>query len=377
MSRSNLDSPDFEALAQPGIRGLRAYDPGHDVVALRQRFGDALVELGSNENPHGCSPRALEAAREALVLAHRYPDPLGAGLKRALSARLDWPTAGIGLGNGSHELLMQFAQLFAGPGAAVLASQHGFAVYALAARTVGAPLVLAPSLPPDADMPLGHDLEALAAACRPDVRLCYLCNPSNPIGTWFEPASLEAFLARLPRETVVVLDEAYIEYREPALAAHSRALLDRYPNLVLARTFSKIHGLAGLRVGYVLAQPSIVGLLERLRESFNVNAAALAAAEAALGDEAHVAQVRASTAAQREGLTAELRQRGWRVFPSATNFLLVEFGPDTAALEARLVGQGVILRPMGGYGLPHCLRITLGTPQENARLLAALDGLRA
>jgi histidinol-phosphate aminotransferase len=369
--------PDFEALAQPGIRGLRAYDPGHDVVALRQRFGPDLVELGSNENPFGCSPLALDAAREALALAHRYPDPLGMGLKRAISARLDWPVEGIVLGNGSHELLMQFAQVFAGPDAAVLASRHGFAVYGLAAKTVAAPLLLAESLPLSNPMPLGHDLDALVAACTPQVRLCYLCNPSNPIGTWFEPEVLENFLQRIRPDVVVVLDEAYIEYRDPAVAPRSLDLLRRHPNLVLARTFSKIHGLAGLRVGYALAHTGIVALVERLRESFNVNAAGLAAAEAALGDEAHVSDVRQRTSLGRLNLTRELRNRGYKVYPSATNFLLVEFGEDTADIEAVLVEQGVILRPMGGYGLPQCLRITIGAPAEKARLLAALDGLRA
>lgn len=369
-------SPDFEALAQPGIRGLRAYDPGHDVVALRERFGEQLVELGSNENPFGFSARVHDAIREVLPLLHRYPDPTGARLKRALSAQFDWPTEGIALGNGSHELLMQFAQVFAGPDAAVLASRHGFAVYGLAAKTVGAPLRLAESLPLSNPMPLGHDLDALLAACSPEVRLCYLCNPSNPVGTWFEVDALTSFLRRLPREVVVVLDEAYIEYRDPAVSMRSRDLLEDFPNLVLARTFSKIHGLAGLRVGYALADPSIIALLERLRESFNVNALGLAAAEAALGDTEHVSQVRQRTSQGRLNLTRELRARGCKVFPSATNFLLVEFGPDTTNIEAVLVEQGVILRPMAGYGLPECLRITIGTPDEKARLLAALDEAR-
>ncbi len=369
-------SPDFEALAQPGIRGLRAYDPGHDVVALRTRFGEQLVELGSNENPFGFSPRVLDAIQEALPLLHRYPDPTGARLKRALSVQFDWPVEGIVLGNGSHELLMQFAQVFAGPDAAVLASRHGFAVYALAANTVGAPLRLAESLPLSNPMPLGHDLDALLAACTPDVRLCYLCNPSNPVGTWFEVDALKSFLRRLPREVVVVLDEAYIEYRDPAVSMRSRDLLKDFPNLVLARTFSKIHGLAGLRVGYALANPSIIALLDRLRESFNVNALGLAAAEAALGDTEHVSQVRQRTSQGRLNLTRELRARGCKVFPSATNFLLVEFGPDTAKIEAALVKKGVILRPMAGYGLPECLRITIGTPDEKSRLLVALDEVR-
>ena len=368
--------PGADALARPALRGLPTYDPGHDLVGLRALHGAAIVELGANENPWGPSPRALEAARAALAEAHRYPDPRGAALKRALAARTGHPVAGIALGNGSHELLMQLAQAFAGPDAGVVASRYGFAVYALAAMAAGAPLALAPALPEDhPSMPLGHDLAALLAAVTPATRLVYLANPNNPTGTWFDSAALEAFLAALPPTALCVLDEAYAEFVDaPGLVDHA-PLMARFPRLVITRTFSKAHGLAGLRVGYALAHPAVVAVLERLRESFNVSAPAQAAAEAALADDAHLARVVAATRASRDALAQALRAQGRRVLPSQGNFVLVRFGARTAAIEAALVARGIVLRPMGGYGLGEWLRITCGTPEENAALLAALEAV--
>ncbi|MGY0504533.1 histidinol-phosphate transaminase [Luteimonas sp. e5] len=368
-----LASLDFEALAQPGIRGLRAYDPGHDLVALRRQARMELTELGSNENSHGPSPRALAAAREALSTAWRYPDPLGGDLKRALAAQHGVATAQIVLGNGSHELLMQLAQVFAGPGDEVLVSRHAFAVYALATQAVGAQLVAADSLPMDAPMPLGHDLDALVAAISARTRLVYLANPNNPTGTWYGGDDFARFMRQVPAEVIVVVDEAYAEYADAPQWASAIGWLTGFRNLVVTRTFSKAYALAGLRIGYALADADVIGLIERVRESFNVNAAGLAAATAALDDHAHLAAGVAATGAERARLGEALTARGWRVWPSQTNFLLVEFGDDAARIEAALLAQGVVLRPMSGYGLPHCLRISIGRGDENERLLAALD----
>lgn len=368
---------DFASLATAGIRGLRAYDPGHDLVALRRAALQPLLELGSNENPHGASPLAVRAAIAALDSAHVYPDPLGGELKRALADRLGVGTAGIVLGNGSHELLMQFAQVFAGPGDEVVASQYGFAVYALAAQAAGATLRLAPALPRDHAMPRGHDLDALRAAITPRTRLVYLANPNNPTGTWYSAADFEAFLAAVPAQVLVVVDEAYAEFVDAPDYASALPLLAEHPNLVVTRTFSKAHALAGLRVGYALAHPDCIAVMERVRESFNVNAPGLAAAQASLADAAHLAASLAANRAQRQALADALRARGLAVSPSQTNFLLVEFGDDTARIEAALLARGVILRPMGGYGLGDCLRITVGTQDDNTRLLAALDEVLA
>lgn len=364
---------DFVSLANTGIRGLRAYDPGHDLVALRRAAPQPLLELGSNENPHGASPLAVRAAIAALESAHVYPDPLGGELKRALADRLGVGTAGILLGNGSHELLMQFAQVFAGPGDEVVASQYGFAVYALAAQAAGATLRLAPALPRDHAMPRGHDLKALGAAITPRTRLVYLANPNNPTGTWYSAADFEAFLATVPVQVLVVVDEAYAEFVDAPDYASALPLREKHPNLVVTRTFSKAHALAGLRVGYALAHPDCVAVMERVRESFNVNAPGLAAARAALDDATHLSRSLDANRAQRQSLAEALRGRGLAVSPSQTNFLLVEFGDDTARIEAALLARGVILRPIGGYGLGDCLRITVGTAVDNARLLAALD----
>lgn len=365
-----------ESLVVPAVRGLRAYDPGHDLVALRRRFAPGgLVELGSNENPYGPGPRAREAAAAVLGELHRYPDPLGGDLKRALAAKHGVDAAQVILGNGSHELLMQLAQVFAGPGVDVAMSQFGFAVYAIATQAVGANLRIAPALPRDASMPRGHDLDAIATTITPQTRLVYLANPNNPTGTWFAHDAFAAFLARVPGDTLVVIDEAYAEIADAPDFASALSLLAAHRNLVVTRTFSKAYALAGLRVGYAVAHPNVIALLERLRESFNVNAVALAAAEAALGDDDWLRETLAANATQRDLLAAALRERGWPVSPSQTNFLLVEFGEDTAGLEQGLLERGVVLRPMAGYGLPQCSRISVGSAAENRALLAALDEL--
>ncbi|MFL6592283.1 MAG: histidinol-phosphate transaminase [Luteimonas sp.] len=369
-----IDEAFFAGLARPGVRGLRAYDPGHDLVALRgQSAPQPLVELGSNENPLGPSPAARTALLDAMHQLHRYPDPSGGDLKRALAAHHGVSTTQLLLGNGSHELLMQFAQVFAGEDDEVVASQFGFAVYALAAQAVGATLAQAPAFPPRHAMPRGHDLQAILAAVSPRTRIVYLANPNNPTGTWFGTDAFAAFMAEMPRDVLVVVDEAYADYVDAPDYASALALLAAHPNLLVTRTFSKAHALAGLRVGYAIAHPGLVAVMERVRESFNVNSVGLAAAQAVLGDHEHLRWSVARNAHQRELLASALRQRGWFVHPSQTNFLLVEFGVETTRIEHRLLEQGVVVRPMAGYGLPECLRITVGEGGENRRLLSALD----
>lgn len=365
----------FSARARAGIGGLRAYDPGHDIVALRRAHGPALVELGSNENPFGAAPGVRAAVLGCLDTLHRYPDPRGGGLKRALADVHGVDEAGLLLGNGSHELLMQLAQAFAGPGDEVLMSRHGFAVYAIAARAAGAALVVAAANPADDTMPLGHDLEAIAGAITAATRLVYLTNPSNPTGTWFGGGALARFLARVPDDVLVVVDEAYAEYVDAPDFRSALSLRSAHPNLVVTRTFSKAYGLAGLRIGYLVAAAGLVAVMERLRESFNVTVPSLAAAQAALADGAHLRHVVAATAAQRRVLAGELEARGCTVLPSQTNFLLVRPAADAATVEQRLLQRGVVVRPMGGYGLPDYLRITVGREQDNVRLLQAFDGV--
>ena len=364
---------DATRLANPATAALRAYDPGHDLPLLRRRFGAAIAELGSNENPLGPSPLALEAMRAALATAWRYPDPRGAALKAALSRSLDMDVDRIALGNGSHELLMLLAQCFADPAHSVVYSQYGFAVFPIATAAAGAQAIRVPALPrDDAQAPLGHDLDAIAAAVRADTRLVYLANPNNPTGTWFADDALGHLLERVREDVLVVVDEAYHEYVDAQGPRSALRLAARHPNLVVTRTFSKAYALAGLRVGYLVAHASVVAVIERLRESFNVNGVALAGAEAALADRAHLRCVHAFNAAEREWLCGELARHGAAALPSQTNFLLVDPRRDADALERHWYGRGVIVRPMGGYGLGHMLRISVGSREESRRLLDAL-----
>ncbi|MEP6633600.1 MAG: histidinol-phosphate transaminase, partial [Luteimonas sp.] len=320
-------------------------------------------------------PRAREAVIADLHAMHRYPDPLGGDLKQALAVRHGVDASQLLLGNGSHELLMQCAQVFAGPEIDVVASQYGFAVYAIAAQAAGARLRTAPAFTRDHAMPRGHDLTALAATITPKTRLLYLANPNNPTGTWFGGAELARFMKSVPRDTIVVVDEAYAELVNARDFISALRMLHDYPNLIVTRTFSKAYGLAGLRIGYAVAHRSLIAVMERVRESFNVNLMGLSAAAAALADDEHLSWVQQRNHEQRTRIADALVRRGYFVHPSQTNFLLVEFDARTAAVEIALLAQGIVLRPMAGYGLPECLRITLGDASENTRLLQALDGL--
>ncbi len=373
------------SLPQPAsvAAAIAAYDPGHDLVRLRQDAGaQGLVELGSNENAFGPCQQALDLVRECSPLQLlRYPDPHGHELKAALARHLGVAPCDICLGNGSHELLMLLAQAYAGAGDEVLFSEFGFAVYAIAARSVGARAVAASALPAThAQAPRGHDLDAFACALSPHTRLVYLANPNNPTGTAFSREAFAAFLRRVPRHVLVVVDEAYVEYAAQPDRATVLGLRQRFPNLVVTRTFSKIHGLAGLRVGYAIAHPRVIETLDRVRETFNINTLALVAARAALADQAHVEHCRDHSVLQRRALTDALRGLGLSVPESAGNFVLADFGSarrDAAAVETGLLAEGVVVRPMSGYGLPQCLRITVGTAAEQGRLVAAMRTLLA
>jgi len=364
---------DASRLANATTARLRAYDPGHDLPALRRRFGAALAELGSNENPLGPSPAALAALRASLSEVFRYPDPKGGALKQALAAHLGVAAERIALGNGSHELLMLLAQCFADQSTSVVYSEFGFAVFPIAAACAGAQAIRVAALPPaHATAPYGHDLDAIAAAVRADTRIVFLANPNNPTGTWFSDTQLENLLSRVGPDVLVVVDEAYHEYVDADGPRSSLALAAMHPNLIVTRTFSKAHALAGLRIGYLIANASVVAVIERLRESFNVNGPALVAAQAALADTGHVSRVREWNVDERARLGIGLRSRGYRVLPSQTNFVLVDLQVDATTLESHLFERGVIVRPMGGYGLGHTVRISVGSRAEIERLLDAL-----
>lgn len=350
------------------IRAIAPYQPGKPISELAREMGldeRKIVKLASNENPLGVSPRAKAAIRKALAELGRYPDGNAFELKAALSRRHGVPQECIVVGNGSNDLLEMVAGAFLAPGRAAVYSQHAFAVYPLATQARGANGIVVPA------KNYGHDLAAMLAAITPETRVVFIANPNNPTGTFVTGEELEDFLARAPQNVTVVVDEAYTDYLPPELRYDSIAWLKRFPNFVLTRTFSKVYGLAGLRVGFGLMQPGVAELLNRVRQPFNVNSLALAAAVAALEDGKFVAK---STTMNRLGLARlerALKTLGLETLPSCANFVTFRVSLARTVYE-KLLRQGVIVRPLAGYDMPDHLRVTIGTPKENEKFLKAL-----
>ncbi|WP_428384153.1 histidinol-phosphate transaminase [Nevskia ramosa] len=377
---TKIEQP-FLKNALAGVMALEPYSPGMPIDELQRRLGlFDVIKLASNENPLGPSPQVKAALAEHAASGNvsLYPDGGGFRLKKKIAEFHGIEAERITLGNGSNDLLEFIARVFLGPGRKALFSEYCFAVYPLATLAQNAEAIVAKALPSDhPTMPYGHDLDALAAALTPDVSVVMIANPNNPTGTWVEAAPLEAFIARVPASTLVVLDEAYIEYFEPGLKPDSRAWLDRYPNLVITRTFSKTYGLAGLRAGYALSHPSVADLLNRVRQPFNLNMLALLAAEVALGDQAHVAKAVELNRSEMARLNAEFDALGLKTLPSQANFLTFDLGREAAPIHKGLLERGVIVRPMASYQMPTYLRVSIGTNAENTRFLAALKEVLA
>jgi histidinol-phosphate aminotransferase len=325
---------------------------------------ERIVKLASNENPLGMSPKARAAMERASASLERYPDDFD--LKNALSRHSGLGMEKIVLGNGSNDVLDLIARVFLAPGRSTVFSQHAFAVYPLTSLSAGAELISVPA------RDFGHDLDAMRTAIRPDTRLIWIANPNNPTGTFVPYPVLKAFMQGVPEDVVVVLDEAYNDYIPPAERADTTAWLADYPNLVITRTFSKIYGLAGLRIGYALASAEIADLMNRVRQPFNCNNLALAAATAALDDHEFVARSYALNRAGMVQIIEGLKRFGFSHIPSRGNFLTFKVG-DAAALNQKLLQQGVIVRPIAGYGMPEWLRVTIGTELENVRFLEAVE----
>lgn len=361
------------------VHAIAPYVGGRPISEVAREFGldeSAIVKLASNENPLGMPTSAKEAMLRAANDLGRYPDSNGFELKCVLSKRLGVPEDWITLGNGSNDILELTARAVAHVGDAVVFSKHAFAVYPLATQAIGAKAVEVA-----ADARYGHDLPAILQTIRSfgeTAKLAFVANPNNPTGSYLQPKAIEAFISEMPAHVVVVLDEAYNEYLAPEQRYDAIAWVKKYPNLVVSRSFSKAYGLAGLRIGYGIAQPHLTDLLNRIRQPFNVNSLAQAAAIAALGDEAFLQQGYELNRAGYQQLTQAFEQMGLTYLPSSGNFVLVKVGNDNEAgarVNRELLKRGVIVRPVGNYGLPQWLRISIGLPEENAICIQALNAI--
>lgn len=351
------------------VRAIAPYQPGKPISELAREMDlaeDEIVKLASNENPLGASPRALAAMENVLMEVARYPDGNGYSLKAALAKKFAVDASRIVLGNGSNDLLDLAARAFLAPGCSAVYSQYAFAIYPLATQAIGARGIEAPA------RDFGHDLKAMLEAIEDDTRVVFVANPNNPTGTLAPAAELEHFLEQVPHTVLVVLDEAYTEYLPPAERYDSVAWLARFPNLLVTRTFSKAYGLAGLRLGFALAHPEVADLLNRVRQPFNANSLAMAAAVAAMADDAFMSECIAINSAGMAQLTAGFERLGLEFIPSYANFVTVKVG-KAAAINHSLLKQGVIVRPLANYGMPEHLRISVGLEAEIGIFLQALE----
>lgn len=354
------------------VRAIAPYQGGRPIADVAREFGldeNRIVKLASNENPLGMPESARQAMLAAAADAGRYPDGNGFALKATLTEKYNVPADWITLGNGSNDILELAAHAFVQPGQSVIFAQYSFAIYPLATQAVGGRAMAI------AAKDFGHDLDAMADAIADDTRLIFVANPNNPTGTFINGAQIQKFLQRVPPDVVIVLDEAYMEFLAPELQYDSIAWVSQYPNLLVSRSMSKVYGLAGLRIGYGIAQPGITDLLNRIRQPFNVNSLAQAAAIAALNDTEFVARSAALNAAGYRQLITAFEGLKLPYIPSCGNFVMVKVGDDNdagARVNLALLKQGVIVRPVGNYGLPQWLRVSIGLPQENEIFIAAL-----
>ncbi|MHC8441497.1 MAG: histidinol-phosphate transaminase [Candidatus Eutrophobiaceae bacterium] len=358
--------------ALPHLLEMQPYQTGQSIVALARKHGipeERIVNLAANENPLGCSPKASAALQEHLH-AERYPEGNGDEVRTRLAEICGTAAERIALGNGSNEILELLARAFVPTDGEILYSEYSFAMYASIAQAIGARHHGIPA------KDMAHDLDAIASAVGSNTYLVFLANPNNPTGSWFTAAALQAFMRKIPERVIVVLDEAYHEYAcvDPQVPDWLAVceLQKEFPNLAATRTFSKAYGLAGLRIGYSIAHERITELLNRLRQPFNVNCAALCAAQAALEDQEHLRRSQELNLRTREQLAAGLDKLKLEYRLSPANFALIFLPRPGKDIAAELLADGVVVRPMGFYGLPNALRVSLGTEDENARFLAAL-----
>ena len=355
--------------AHPWLHDLVSYEPGKPIEDVARELGlkpSEIVKLASNENPLGPSPKALVAMRETLERANFYPDGGGYYLREAIAQKFGFERANVILGCGSNEIIEFIGKAFLNPGDDIVTSCHAFVVYKLMATLFGARTIEVP------DPGFAHDLDAMAAAITPKTREVFIANPNNPTGTLVSQEEIDRFMAKVPDHVIVVFDEAYYEFNEnpPDTLKYVRA----GRNVVVLRTFSKIQGLANLRIGYGLAKPDLVDVLQKTRQPFNTNGIAQAGALAGLLDEEHQRRTREITIEGRERLQAEFAAMGLEFVPSFANFVLVKVGNGKAVFSA-LMKRGIIVRDMSSYGLPDWVRVSIGTPEQMDRFVAELKQL--
>jgi histidinol-phosphate aminotransferase len=352
----------------PVLRDLPVYQPGRPIEEVARELGlpaNSIIKLASNENPLGPSPAALKAMREVLANINLYPDGNAYYLKQKLAAKLSLPTESLMLGNGSNEIIEFVGHALMRAGVDVVVSEYCFAVYPLVTKLFGARLIVVPA------KNYGHDLPAMLKAITPETKVIFVANPNNPTGTVASPKELRSFIDQVPLHVLLVIDEAYIEFLDEPLDLLPLVRRREKPNLLLMRTFSKIFGLAGLRIGYGMADPELIAALEKVRQPFNINSIAQAGALAALDDIDHMSNTRANNARGLKVFSDAFHEMGVTFIPSVANFILVRVGDGQGVFET-LQKNGIIVRPMGGYELPEWIRISIGTEAENARCIAGL-----
>jgi histidinol-phosphate aminotransferase len=364
----------FSNLIAPGVAGLQPYLPGKSIDELEREYGIAdSIKLASNENPLGPPASALAAIRAVESDLALYPDGSGYRLKQALATHHNVAPEAITLGNGSNDLLVLLAECFLTATDVAVFDQYSFVIYRMVTQAAGAIAKIVPSLPANDRQPYGHDIAAFTDAAAGNPRLIFIANPNNPTGTWLSHAELYDFMCRVPEQTLVVIDEAYGEYVCRDDFPRTLEWLAEFPNLVVTRTFSKVYGLAGSRVGYGVSHPDLAEILNRVRQPFNVNSLALAAAEAALADHEFVERSRRLNSEGMQVLCAALTDLGLSFVPSIGNFVLVDMGAPAAPAYEALLRAGIIVRPVANYGLPNHLRMTIGLPEQVEKLVAALS----
>jgi len=363
-----MKNEDLFLLASKGVSGLKPYQPGKPIEELEREYGISnVVKLASNENPLGMSDLAKEAINKAVKLAHLYPDGNAFHLKKSIAEFLAVNENQITIGNGSNDVLEIIARSFADQNAEIIYSKYAFAVYPIVTQAIGAKHVVT------AANDWGHDLHAMADAISDKTKVIFIANPNNPTGTYLTADELQSFLANVPENVIVVIDEAYHEYIDASDYASALNFLNDHPNLIVTRTFSKAYGLAGLRIGFCVSHPAIANILNRVRQPFNANSLALVAAQAALADQDFIKQAIAVNKAGMQQLVDAFNRLGLEYIPSVGNFIAVDVQADGQAVYEALLKKAIIVRPVGAYDMPQHIRVSIGSETDNQKFIQALE----